>query len=187
MNKVDSYLCSEWNKVNSSEQILEENFWDLCRRLEEGGFLIGDDSAISAVSIGPFNLASTIEIEKKDKILYFLETIVPAIFSKVKGLPFDQVYSLYLLPAAGILIGLAAQSYWIKDILQWEILMFIKSENNRNIYPTNNEVKKSDDFRGFEEEQIDQAIEALKEVKSVLGDRHALIRMDFDGRMECLV
>ena len=48
-------------------------------------------------------------------------------------------------------------------------------------------LKISDDFRGVEERQIDQAIETLKGVKNVLGDKHALIRMDFDGRMESLV
>ena len=187
MNKIDAYLCLEWNKANPSKQISEENFWDLCRKLEDEGFLTGDDSAISTVSIGPFNLASTIGFEKKDKILYFLETIVPAIFSKVNGLSFAQAYSLYLLPAVSILIKLADQSYWIEDILQWEILMFIKSKNDCNVYPTNSEIKISDDFRGVEERQIDQAIETLKGVKNVLGDKHALIRMDFDGIMESLI
>lgn len=82
MNKIDAYLCLEWNKANPSKQISEENFWDLCRKLEDEGFLTGDDSAISTVSIGPFNLASTIGFEKKDKILYFWRQLYRQYFQK---------------------------------------------------------------------------------------------------------
>lgn len=187
MENIDSYIASVWNKANGFEQIVEENIWDICRVLEKEGFLVGDDAPISAISIGPFKIASTIDIKKKDMLTYFLETIIPAIFSKVSGLPFDQVYSLYLLPATNLLINLGNQCYWVKDLLQWEILMFIRKENKNNTYPTSNEIKNSDDFRGVESWQIDNAIKELKSFENMLGDRHSLISVDFDGRMECLV
>lgn len=187
MENIDSYLSAIWNNTNKSEHIIEENLWDLCRILEDGGFLVGDDAAISAISIGPFKIASTVEIEKKDMLIFFLETIIPAIFSKVNGLSFDQVYSLYLLPAAKILISLADQSYWIRDLLQWEILLFIKKENENHVYPTCNDIKKSDTFREFEDWQVYDAIKNLEDVGNMLGNKHSLISKDFDGRMQCLV
>ena len=187
MENIDSYLIEVWNKTNVSEQIVEENVWDFCRMLEKDDFLVGDDAAISAISIGPFKIASMVDIKRKDMFVYFLETIMPAIFSKVSGLTFDEAYSLYLLPAASLLINLADQCYWIKDLLQWEILMFIRKQNKNNIYPTINDIKKSDAFRGFEDWQIDDAIKELKDYENMLGDKNSLLQIDFEGRMECLV
>lgn len=187
MQDVDGYLSKIWNETNISTQIIEENFWDMCRMLEKEGFVVSDDAAVSTISIGPFKIASTIDIKKKDLLIYFLETIVPTIFSKVSGLPFDQVYSLYLLPASNLLINLADNCYWIKDLLQWEILMYIKKENQHGIYQTVNEIKKSDEFTGFDDWQIEDAVRQLKNCESVLGDNHKLIVMDLEGRIECLV
>lgn len=187
MENIDSYISNVWNKTNKFEKIVEENIWDICRILEQRGLLVGDDAPISAISIGPFKVASTLDIKKKDMLAFFLEIIIPAIFSKASGLPFDQVYSLYLLPAANIFIELADHCCWVKDLLQWEILMFIKKENKNNNYPTCNQIKNSDDFRGIEFWQIDNAINELKFYENVLGDRCSLISVDFDGRMECLV
>lgn len=187
MEYIDSYLSVAWNNSNRSEKIVEENFWDFCRELEKGGFLVGDDASISAISIGPFKIVSMIEVKRKDLLLFFLETIIPAIFSKTNDLPFDQVYSLYLLPAVNLFIKLADECYWVKDLLQWEILMFIREENKINIYPTTNEIKKNDTFHGIEEWQMDDAIQELKEFKNLLGDKQSLILEDFEGRIESLV
>lgn len=139
MNYIDSYLSKVWNETNISEKVLEENFWDVCRVFEGAGFLISDDAAVSAISVGPFKIASTMEIQKKDLLMYFLETMVPAIFSKANGLPFEQVYSLYLLPAANLFISLTNSCYCIKDSLQWDMLMYIREKNRHGIYPTLNE------------------------------------------------
>lgn len=187
MQEVDEYLSKMWNETNTSTQIIEENFWDMCRILEKDGFVVSDDAAVSTISIGPFKIASTLDIKRKDLLIYFLETIVPAIFSKVSGLPFDQVYSLYLLPASNLLINLADNCYWIKDLLQWEILMYIKEENQHGVYPTVNDIKKSKEFTGFEERQMEDAVKKLKNFENVLGDKHKLIITDFEGRIECLV
>lgn len=187
MENIDSYLSAVWNRKNVSEQIVEENFWDFCRILEVNGFLVGDDASISAISIGPFKIASMIDIKRKDMFTYFLETIIPAAFSKVSGLPFNEVYSLYLLPATNLLIDLANQCYFIKDLLLWEILLFIREQNKKNIYPTINEIKKSDAFRGFEDWQIDNAVDELKNYGNLLGDKHSLLEVDFQGRTKCLV
>lgn len=184
---VDGYLTKIWNEMNMSVQVVEENFWDICRILEKEGFLVSDDAAISTISVGPFKIASTVDIKKKDLLIYFLETIVPIIFSKINSLSFDQVYSLCLLPAFNILINLANNCYWIKDILQWEILMYIKRENLHGIYPTVNDIKRLDEFAGFGEREIDDAVRQLKNIENVLGDSHKLIIMDYEGRIECLV
>lgn len=187
MENIDSYIVEVWNKTNILEQIVEENVWDFCRMLEKDGFLVGDNAAISAISIGPFKIASMVDIKRKDMFVYLLETIMPAIFSEIRGLTFDEAYALYLLPATSLLINLADQCYWIKDLLQWEILIFIRKQNKNNIYPTIKDIKKSSVFRGFEDWQIDDAIKKLKDYGNMLGDKNSLLQIDFEGRMECLV
>ncbi len=187
MNYIDSYLSEVWNKTNISEKRLEENFWDVCRVLEGAGFLISDDAAVSAVSVGPFKIASTLDVQRKDLLVFFLETIVPAIFSKASGVPFEQVYSLYLLPAANLFISLTSGCYWIKDMLQWDVLMYIREKNRRGIYPTLDEIKKADEFTGLEEWQMEEAVRNLGDFENLLGDRHELITMDSDGRFQCMV
>ena len=187
MEQVERYISKMWNEINTSTYMVEENFWDMCRILEKEGFLVADDAAVSTISIGPFRIASTIDIKRRDIFIYFLKVIVPIIFSKANGLPFDQVYSLYILPAVELLINLADNCCWIKDLLQWDVLMYVKKDNQRGIYPTVNDIKKSKEFIGFEEWQIEEAIKQLKSVGNVLGDHHELIGMDFEGRIECLV
>lgn len=187
MEQIDKYLSKIWNETNTSTHMIEENFWDLCRVLEREGFLVSDDAAVSAISIGPFRIASTIDINRKDYLKYFLEVIMPAIFSKINDLPFDQVYSLYLLPALGLFIDLADNCYWIKDLLQWDVLMYIRKDNQHGIYPTINDIKKAKEFVGFEEWQIEDAIKQLNNQENILGDRNKLIVIDFEGKIGCLV
>lgn len=187
MEYVDSYLSVTWNKTNVSEQIIEENLWDFCRLFEEKGLLVGDDASISAISIGPFRIASTVELKKKDMLVNFLEITVPAIFSKVNALTFEQAYSLYLLPIALLFINLSEQCCFIKDTLQWEVLMFIKRQNQNNIYPTVGEICKSADFKGVEIWQISDCIEELGCFKNIFGDKNCLVQVDMEGRIKCLV
>lgn len=187
MEFVDCYFSKVWNGFNQSGQMAEEHFWDICRVLEDGGFLASDDAAISAISIGPFKIVSTMDIQKKDLLVYFLEIIVPVIFSNVSGLPFEQVYSLYLLPAANLLIGLANNCYAVKDLLQWEILMYIREKNRHDVYPTFHDIKNAVEFQGVEEWQMEEAIKKLGDFKNSLGDKHELIVRDYDGRFKCVI
>lgn len=186
MEYVDSYLCSVWNEINVSEKKVEENFWDLCRIMEKEGYLIGDDASVTTISIGPFKIVSKVEIERKSLLSFFLEIVVPATLTKAKGLQFDQVYALYLLPAVNLFISLASHCYWIKDLLQWEILMYIGRKNENQEYPTIEEIKKSPEFFGVESWQIDKAMEELKSFKSILGDKTSLVEVDHNGRIESL-
>ena len=186
MKYVDLYLCSKWNEINISEKKVEENFWDFCRILEKEGYLSGDDASVTTISIGPFRIVSQMEIERKNLLSFFLEIVVPALLTKAKGMQFDQVYALYLLPAANLFLSLASHCYWIKDLLQWEILMYIEKKNNSEEYPTIEEIKNSPEFSGVETWQIDQAIEELKNLTSILGDKNSLIKVDHDGRLESL-
>lgn len=111
---------------------------------------------------------------------------MPATLTKAKGLQFDQVYALYLLPAVNLFISLASHCYWIKDLLQWEILMYIGRKNENQEYPTIEEIKKSPEFFGVESWQIDKAMEELKSFKSILGDKTSLVEVDHNGRIESL-
>lgn len=189
MEYIDSYLCSVWNKEHVSEKVVEENFWDFCRELEKEGYLIGDDASVTAISIGPFKMVSKIEVNRKDLLMFFLTTVVPAIYTEVdlKNLQFVQMYKLYLLPALRIFIKLADSCYWIKDLLQWKILMYVDERNKNGEYPTITEIKESSEFSGVEEYDIKNAVEELKKYKSLLGDKGALIVIDNDGRMKSFI
>ena len=178
MNEIDEYLCKVWNKTNTSTQLVAENFWDMCRMLEEDGFLVADNAAISTMSIGPFKIATTIDIQKENMLNYFLKIIVPVVFLKVNCLTFEQAYDLYLLPVIEILINLVNNCFWVRDLLQWELLIFIKGKNREGIYPTIDEIIKSEEFKGFEKQKIENVIKQLKEFRSILGDGHSLIDED---------
>lgn len=187
MENIDEYLSKTWNSINKYGGVMDENFWDICRRLESKGFLDSDDAAISAISIGPFKIASDIDIKKKEFLAFFLEIIIPTTFSKMSGMSFEQVYTLYLLPVINIFISLSDRCFCINDLLQWEILLYLKEKNSINIYPTVDEIKKSAQFKNFEGWQIEKSINELKNYESLLGDKHNLITLDYDGRIESLV
>lgn len=146
MEYIDTYICEIWNGKNGSERIIEENVWDACRILEEHGFLNGDDASISAISVGPFKIASSLEVKRRDFLGFFVEAVLPAIISKANEMTFDQTYALYFLPAIKLFISLADQCFWIKDLLQWNLLLFVKDKNEQGIYPDVSEVKGSREF-----------------------------------------
>lgn len=62
-----------------------------------------------------------------------------------------------------------------------------KRKNKDGIYPTKDELKEADYFRGVEEWQIDNAINGLEKFETILGDKHSLIQYDFDNRLKCIV
>lgn len=187
MNNVDTYICEIWNQNSLSQKLVEENFWDICRLLQREKFVNSDDTAIAAYSIGPFRMASDMEVNKKDLLHFFLEIIIPNIFSRANNLGFDQVYSLYLLPAVLLLISFADHHYWIKDSLQWELILYIQNRNKIDIYPTIREIKEAREFRDIEEKEIRIALKELSQFNSILGDIHELIEIDLEGHIKCLI
>ena len=82
--------------------------------------------------------------------------------------------------------GTEAMMAAMMTVCNQEILMYIEKKNKSEEYPTIEEIKNSTEFSGVETWQIDQAIEELKNLTSILGDKNSLIKVDHDGRLESL-
>lgn len=183
-NNIDQYLSNYWNK-NSIDFIYPENFWDYCRQLEDKGLLDSNNTAISAVSIGPFKIASNLEVSNKEFLTFFIETVVPAVFANCNNMQFTEAYSLFLLPALHIFLNLFSNSCFIKDQLQWEILLYIKQKNSENISPNISDIE--NEFSQIESERIKQAILKLSKLNNLLGDEYSIILKDDLGGYNSLV
>lgn len=184
VKNIDYYLCTYWNN-NSDYKILPEHFWDFCRMLEKNGLVTPNETAISTVSIGPFNIASDLTISNNEFLSYFIESIIPIFITNYSNLPFNEVYSLFFIPLSHIFLNLLSKSCYIKDSLQWEILLYIKQQNDNNIYPNIENIH--NEFSHVEIHKIKNALLSLCKSKNMIGDEQEIIRKNILDGYESLV
>lgn len=186
VNFFDHQLSGKWNEVHLGEKVFPEQFWDLCRQLSEHDILQPDRGAVSAFQIGPFNVATRLEVKKKDLLTFFIESVFPAILTETTQLTFQEAYPMYIVPAIKVLIYLLDSTYFIRDTLQWTILIYIKRQNEMGIFPTIDTLKNQLIHLGNNQD-IQNAIDGLSEVKSCAGDTDSLILISENGQITSLV
>lgn len=184
---IDTQFCEIWNSAHPSETVHEEHFWDICRQLESCNIVESDNTSIGSMSIGPFNIASTLKVEKKSFFNFFINVVLPAAVAKGVAPTFPEAYALFIQPAVNLFVGLTDNNFIIEDELQWEILMYIKEKNKHNIFPSVEQVVNEIDYGDYSSNDIRNKLFELKDVKSLFGDKHSLINIDYENRIECLV
>lgn len=184
--ELDTYIIDAWNEIHSQSTVTEEAVWNMCRELEEHGLATGDECAVSTRSIGPFKIATKLDVDKKSILKFWVESVIPSLICANAGLSFDQFYTLYLLPASRLLIKFVCNTVIIKDDVAWKVLIYIKNENNQNRYPTL-KVILSNDFK-CSDQIVRQAIERLiSEEHSIAGTKCSLIEEHTNGGFESKV
>jgi hypothetical protein len=172
-NYYDQFLCESWNKVVLNSKSSQEQFWDICRMFEEKGYLIKNLTAVSTFSIGPFRIAANISLEKKDMLLFFAEVVIPILITESALASFEDKWLFVLLPLTHICINMLDKMCFVKDISAWKVLLYIKSRNNVNHFPTINDIKSS--LHKKERGMVNDIIDNLFSHKSIITSSNALI------------
>ena len=180
--KVDQFIKEKWNENNPHDKIFEENTWEMCRKLEQMGLLDCDDASVTALSIGPFRIASKLDPTRREGMVFFITTIIPAIFAQKREATFDETYETYILPFIVLLVNVMSRMCIIKEWIEWDLLTHIKKENKANRFPTEKDIIMSDRFKTFEERQIKESLIKLQNYKNVVGDIFPLISKDKAGK-----
>lgn len=183
--ELDRYFTDMWNNNNPKNQINEELLWDLCRELESQGIAVGDDAAVSAKSIGPFRIATTLEFDQMEIVEFFLDSIIPSLFYVHAGLPFDQFYALYLLPAIKLVIKFITNTVMVNNYVDWEVLLYIKNENQQGNYPTKDDI--FNNISNYTHQEINESVERLKSEKTISKNNIVLVCEHLDKGLESKV
>ena len=180
----DIKLSEKWNSIHIDSKTVPEQFWDICRILatNDNKYLSPDQGAVSAISIGPFNIATNIDITQKDFLIFFAESIFPALVTETIDITFEEAYPLYFVPAFKILLYILEHSYFIQDSLQWKILIYIKNANENEEFPTISDII-SEFIKFNDEDSIKESIFNLLHAKSTFGTQGSIISLDEN---ECL-
>ena len=184
---VDKHLENLWNEKHPSDKVTSEQFWELCRKLEDAGYLEGNQEFVGTKTLGPFKIAyKTNDINPEDIINFFLSTIIPVLLQLSDTYSFKDFYALYLLPAIEILTKASKRIVFLTDALQWDILLYVKNQNKIYNYPTAQEIIGDEHFQSISNEDIKKALASLTSVSTLFGNTE-LLKIDHDGRIECLV
>lgn len=179
----DTLLKTKWNSCRTDQLICEEQTWDLCRLLESNGYLQGNRMSIGANSIGPFRIAYG-DIKKMDILQFFIEELIPALISINSNLTFENVYSFYLIPAAMLCVKTINNTFLIRDPLEWELLLYIKEQNEKKMYPTIKEIIETKQFSNIDRSKLYNAYKCLLGRKSMLDPDKKLVSQDHNGKIE---
>jgi len=182
----DSVLSATWNTAHPEDKITPEHFWDLCRQLSDCGFLQCDKGAVSTIQIGPFHIAAKLEANRKDILTFFVESVVPALVAHTATLTFNEAYPLYIVPAFKILLHILDNAFMIHDPFQWEVLLYIKSANSRDVCPTATEIEQAI-AQHDSSSPILEVVNSLLSIKNSVGEVNPVIFVGADGRIRSLV
>ena len=181
---IDNILKEKWNSIHENSIVSEEQFWEICRIFEKAGYAEGNRKTVGIRTIGPFNIVNK-DFQRKDILSYFLQVIIPAFMQKAQNLQFEDFYAIYLIPLVQIFIGINTNFTFVKDELVWEILLYLKRENVNNRYPTLDDLKEDEFFKEHSVKDINNAFNAILNMKTVIGDSKKIIEIDKQGRISC--
>lgn len=185
-SSFDIELAKIWNDKHPNEQIAPEHFWDICRELCSHDVLQANRGAVSTMQIGPFHIAAKLDVQRRSIVTFFVESVFPALITKVGNMTFSEAYPLYIIPAFKVLGGVLDRVYVIKSIYNWEILLYIKNANENGIYPTSVEVEEEWQRCGYPGSAGNALFDLCNKVNS-LGTAGAIIEIDGEGRIRSLV
>jgi hypothetical protein len=183
-------LAADWNRRSGARELaVAEDFWPLCGLLQEEGLLIGSDERLATVKIGPFRVAHTrYENATRD----FVEVLVPTTLAGMAdGHLIHGTLSGALVAAGNTFIQLLRRGVSFsrrpEDKLRWTILLHVKTENDRSLFPTREQI-----VQQFSApcQNINEIVEWLigPNARTFMGDNLiALLRPRDDGGLEALV
>src|SRR5262249_19254071 len=158
--------------------------WSLCGSLAERGLAVSDSSGVAAKQIGPFRLA--LKGDGPDTVNAMIETVIPIAvsYAAADGSSSAAYYVAALSFAFHVLSATCASGCLIKSPDEWDVLLFIKSQNQRKppSHPNVDDIKRhfsGTTGRSLPSVAVDASIDALKAKKPIWGAKEVdLIKED---------
>ncbi|MCR5729860.1 MAG: hypothetical protein K6G20_05835 [Ruminococcus sp.] len=183
----DKKFAELWNEKRRDDIIKPESTWEICRMLEDLGYLSGDEGAVSALKIGPFKIVSKSNISNEDGIDFIIESIVPIIILHCPiNIAFPEAYALYFIPIFKLIKIMLKNTCLIKDENAWKAILYIKEKNNNQLFPSKNELKNH-----FLNMGIDispgELIDSINKSCNYNKENIQIIEVDGNGNLHCNV
>lgn len=184
MNDIayDTRLKEIWNSLRENEKICEEQLWELCRIFEEDGLLLKSPKFVGTRSIGPFYIAYR-DVQRIDILEFFASELMPALISLNAQLSFEAICSLFLCPAALLCVKVINRTFLLNNPLEWELLLYIKHQNDQNKYPRFDDIIKDNLFSACDKAKLYSAYKQLLNKASFLDNTQKLVSCDPEGRL----
>lgn len=183
---IDKKLSEIWNESHDNK-ISPENMWEICRELCDLGLIQQNSSAVSAVKVGPFKIATSFNPSNDEALMFFIECIFPIIVTGVSNnISFEEAYQLYIIPIIRLFIYTLKNSFFIKDENIWKIMLYIKKKNLEGTFPTIDDLNEK-----LKQEKInanpEEIIRKCNELKNNLGESKPIFIIDSDNRIQSLI
>jgi len=177
---LDQFIASQMTGAiaslgrGSSVTIAPAATWRLCATLADHGLARSEAGGVAAQQIGPFRLA--VKGDGPANINTLIETMIPiAVSYAASGGPDSPAYYVAALSFAfHVLSATCASGCVIKNADEWDVLLFIKSQNQASPakHPTIDDIKRH--FSGISARSlpgamVDAAIENLKAKRPIWG------------------
>jgi hypothetical protein len=148
--------------------------WSLCAALAEHGLAISDSSGVAAKQIGPYRLA--IKGDGPENVNALIETMIPIAvsYAAADATGGTAYYIAALSFAFHVLSATCASGCLIKNADEWDILLFIKSQNQASppVHPTVEDIKRhflGGGVRSLPGAAVEAVIENLKAKRPIWG------------------
>lgn len=116
--------------------------WPCCQILAESGFVVGQQEELSAVSLGPFKVATA---RNEAPVRDFVEALFPAAVAALpSSTPLASATTGILTAACLLFVKLLDRGVIFtrrqEDRLRWAVLMDIAVRNREDAHPTSHDV-----------------------------------------------
>jgi hypothetical protein len=148
--------------------------WSLCVALAERGLAYSDSSGVAAKQIGPYRLA--MKDDGAENLNTVIETIIPIAvsYAAAEAVGGTAYYIAALSFAFRVLSATCASSCLIKNADEWDVLLFIKSQNQASppVQPTIDDIRRHFLERSAQSlpgAAVDAAVDNLKTKRPIWG------------------
>jgi hypothetical protein len=141
------------------------------------------------LEIGPFKLAGNPEVEAFVSVI--ITAVIPsALKTFASGMSPAAAASSILVPLFALAKAMGEAAVKVPDALCWNVLLWVRKENERGYQPTIEDVTRELASRDGTITQLDveNAVRELEDASSIIGDKHiVLISRHLNGRLESRV
>ncbi len=135
---VAAALAASWNQARGTDVATPVDMWPCCQILAESGFLVGQQEDLSAISLGPFKIATA---RNEAAVKDFVEALFPAaVASLPSSTPVASAVTGGLTAVCLMFVKLMDRGVVFtrspEDKLRWAVLMNIAGRNRENARPT---------------------------------------------------
>lgn len=184
---VDVCLSDLWNETMAGhERCRPEAMWEACRVLVSNGWATANEESVAMLEIGPFKLAADPAIE--DFASAIMTAVIPsALRMFASGMSPAAAAGAILVPLFALAKAVGEAAVRVPDAFCWNILLWIRKENERGYQPTIEDVTRELASRDGTITRLDveNAVRELEDASSVIGDKHvALVLRHLNGGLE---